>query len=386
MRGSSRLATIVSTVAFFVASVVPLLASCAVEDDCAEAPLCGPVVVPSAAPAKLSALRLFGWDAERGFRYNDRVVPYELNTPLFSDYALKERAIYVPEGSAARFVSNGVLDFPVGTVIVKTFYFPADLREPTRDLALVETRVLIRRESAWEAWPYVWDEDQRDATLTPAAPTRVIDFVDESGTARTASYLIPSRNQCVACHVRTEVEDVITPIGPSARNLHRSHDYGGDVGPRDQLAYLEELGMLTGLPALESVDAAFDFERVHEGALPSDPDELDAAARSYLDVNCGHCHSPAHRNGVTSQLFLTYDNQDRFRLGVCKRPGSAGAGTFGLDYDVVPGDAERSILYRRLATEEVGAMMPLLGRSLAHDRGAALIQAWIDAMPSEDCE
>jgi hypothetical protein len=30
-------------------------------------------------------------------------------------------------------------------------------------------------------------------------------------------------------------------------------------------------------------------------------------------------------------------------------------------------------------------MMPLLGRSLTHDRGAELLRAWIAAMPPDDC-
>ena len=90
--------------------------------------------------------------------------------------------------------------------------------------------------------------------------------------------------------------------------------------------------------------------------------------------------------GITSQLFLNHDNEDRFHLGVCKRPGSAGAGTGGFVFDIVPGDAATSILYFRTSTDQVGAMMPLLGRSLIHRRGIELLQAWIAAMPAEPCE
>ncbi|MBC7171887.1 MAG: hypothetical protein H5U40_05655, partial [Polyangiaceae bacterium] len=90
--------------------------------------------------------------------------------------------------------------------------------------------------------------------------------------------------------------------------------------------------------------------------------------------------------GVTSQLFLDRYNTDTFRLGVCKRPGSAGAGTGGLTYDIVPGDAEASILYFRVETEEVGAMMPLLGRSLTHAPGAELVRDWINAMDPVSCD
>ena len=97
------------------------------------------------------------------------------------------------------------------------------------------------------------------------------------------------------------------------------------------------------------------------------------------------CHDPLGIQGVTSQLFLNHDNAEAFNLGVCKRPGSAGAGTGGLTYDLVPGDPDRSILVFRIETTQVGAMMPLLGRSLQHRRGAELIRAWVAAMPPMDC-
>ena len=70
---------------------------------------------------------------------------------------------------------------------------------------------------------------------------------------------------------------------------------------------------------------------------------------------------------------------------MCKRPGSAGGGTFGRTYDLVPGDPEDSILYLRVETEEVGAMMPQLGRSVEHTMGSALLYRWIAEMEPVDC-
>ena len=135
-----------------------------------------------------------------------------------------------------------------------------------------------------------------------------------------------------------------------------------------------------------SIPAAYDLRAFEAGGVTAiPPTELDAAARSYLDINCAHCHDPNAVQGITSQLFLGHDNVDLFRLGHCKRPGSAGAGTGGFEFDIVPGSPDTSILYFRVATELVGAMMPLLGRSLTHTRGAELIHAWIAAMPPVDC-
>ena len=349
----------------------------------------GPVEIDVEAPPPelLSSVRLFEWSAERGFVYNDRVVPYDLNTPLFSDFAIKERAIYIPEGAAATYDPQGVFTFPVGTVIMKTFYFPADFRAPGDALTLIETRVLLLTSSGWESWPYIWDEDQRDARLAPGGATREIHFVGADGMERTANYLVPQRNQCRSCHERNVGAGGVaaqTPIGPAARHLNRNYDYG--EGAVNQLEHLASLGMLEGMPELATVPAAFDFRGVEaDGVSAVAPADLDFAARSYLDINCAHCHSPEGVQGITSQLFLNHDNDDAFHLGVCKRPGSAGGGTFGLDHDLVPGNAETSILFRRVDTTDVGAMMPLLGRSLRHERGSELLRAWIEAMDPIDC-
>jgi uncharacterized repeat protein (TIGR03806 family) len=338
---------------------------------------------------RLSAYHLFTWSADGGFAFSDRVVPYDVNTALFSDYALKQRAIYIPDGAAATYDPEQPLDFPIGSAIIKTFYFPADLRAPNQNLRLVETRLLLRRADGWNALPYVWDADQRDAVLTPAGGTPQISFIDTDGVPQTAHYLIPQRNQCQTCHAERDPASLAIKtvlIGVKTRHLNRSYDYGGSVGVRNQLDRLTELGMLTGAPAATDAPAAFDFGPVEAGGVAAIPQgQLDVAARAYLDINCAHCHNPNGVNGMTSQLFLDHGNADAFHLGVCKRPGSAGTGTGGFTFDIVPGDPDTSVLYFRTHTTMAGAMMPLLGRSLLHARGAELLHAWIAAMPANNC-
>jgi uncharacterized repeat protein (TIGR03806 family) len=356
-----------------------------------DANLGGPVVVDlnAAPPAMLSAYRLFTWDPATGFAFNDRVVPYDLNTALFSDYALKQRALYVPPGTAASFVPDLAFELPVGSVVVKNFYFPADFREPEANLKLIETRLMVRHSDGWHPLPYIWDAAQSDAVLTPAGEVRAIPFIDAAGAAQTASYLIPERNQCQSCHARQERPDApmeIVLVGLKARHLNRDYDYGGRIGVKNQIDQLSALGLLRDAPEAATLPAAFDFRPIEaEGSNKLSPADLEVAARSYLDINCAHCHNPQGVQGVTSQLFLNHDNVDAFRLGECKRPGSAGTGNGGLVFDIVPGNPEMSILYFRTRTAQVGAMMPLLGRSITHGRGADLLHAWISAMPPKSC-
>lgn len=340
-------------------------------------------------PAQLSAYHFFRWSAAAGFQFNDRVVPYDINTALFSDGALKQRAIYIPPGASATYDAEQALDLPVGSVIVKTFAFAADLRAPADNVKLIETRLMVRHADGWHPLPYIWSDDQQDAVLSPAGDVRTISYTDATGAPQTANYLIPQRNQCQTCHARqADLGDPleIVLIGVKARHLNRSYDFGTGIGVKNQLDHLTELGMLTGAPAVSDIPAAYDFRPIEAGgaaAIP--PADVDTAARSYLDINCAHCHNPQGVSGRTSQLFLNHDNTDLFRLGDCKRPGSAGPGTGGFQFDIVPGDPDTSILYFRVHTTDVGAMMPLLGRSVTHVRGAELLHAWIAAMPPDDC-
>ena len=326
-------------------------------------------------PERLSDMGLMRWDGET-LEYAEGVHEYELNTPLFSDYSIKDRAFYLPDGASAEPGGPAeVLNFPVGTVILKTFSYAPDLREPDVGRDLVETRVLRHTASGWESWPYLWNEDDSEAELAVSGAVSDVSFIDPHGEERTARYLVPQRNQCIECHqIDTGEEDpTFTPIGPKPRNL--------TLG--DQLSELISAGAISGLNA-DEVEGAAVTPGLDIASLSDE--ELDIAARDYLDINCAHCHRPEGVQGVTSQLFLNYDNTDPFRLGICKRPGSAGNGGGGLTYDIVPGDPDASILVFRMETEDPGAMMPLLGRSVTHDDGVALIRAWIASMPPDDCE
>ena len=60
---------------------------------------------------------------------DDRIAPhagmvtYELATPLFSDYAQKWRTVWMPRGVHATYDPDRWFDFPVGTIVTKTFYY-----------------------------------------------------------------------------------------------------------------------------------------------------------------------------------------------------------------------------------------------------------------------
>lgn len=297
------------------------------------------------------------------------LTPYALNTPLFSDYAEKQRFLYLPPGTRARYRAAGVLAFPIGAALVKTFAYPADFRRPANDVRLLETRLLIRGSDGWVARTYVWNAEQTDAVLKRAGARLDVDFIDVAGQARHVDYAVPNQNQCKECH---QLDKTLTPIGPKARNLNGDFDYA--AGRENQIAHWSRLGLLTGAPSPA---------RAPRTARWDDPNApLAARGRAYLDANCAHCHQP-RAIASNSGLFLNLEETRPTALGIGKHPVAAGRGSGDLSVGVLPGHPEASILAYRMASTEPGVMMPELGRSLVHEEGLALIQAYIRTIPPQ---
>jgi uncharacterized repeat protein (TIGR03806 family) len=307
----------------------------------------------------LGAYRLF----TDGARPNAGLTPYALNTPLFSDYAEKERFLYLPPKARAQYSADGVFEFPVGATLVKTFAYPADFRQPTERVRRLETRLLIRQRAGWVALAYVWNEAQTDAVLKRAGARMAVDFIDAKGRPRRVDYAVPNTNQCKECH---QLDKTLVPIGPRARNLNGVFPYF--EGGENQLAHWSRKGLLTGAP---------DPSATPRTAVWDDPAEpLEARARAYLDANCAHCHHP-RAIAANSGLYLQLEETRPSALGVNKRPVAAGRGSGNLDFSIAPGDPDASILVHRMASVEPGVMMPELGRSLVHDEGLALVRAYV---------
>ena len=297
------------------------------------------------------------------------VLPYKLNTPLFSDYAKKLRFVKLPPGTAATYNDSAVFAFPVGTTIIKTFYYPVDFRKPHKGRRLMETRLLIHEASGWTALPYIWNESQTDATLEVAGGIYDVSWVHLDGKKKKVQYMVPNKNQCKGCHAQGKK---LTPIGPAARHLNGELDYP-KTGLQNQLLHWKNNGLLQGLPS--------DLANVPKNAVFGDEStaSLDHRARSWLDINCGHCHNkygPAN----TSGLFLDIHEKDLTRLGVNKPPIAAGRGSGNRDYDIVPGKPKSSILIYRMESDDPGIRMPEIGRSIAHKEGLALVSEWIKSM------
>lgn len=298
------------------------------------------------------------------------IIPYSLNTPLFSDYAEKSRFLVLPPGARARYNPKEVFDFPVGTTLIKTFYFPNDFRNPSKGKQLIETRLLIHETSGWKALTYVWDKDQKDAHLEVAGETVDVSYTYLDGKKYRHKFLVPNLNQCKGCH---SFNEKLLPIGPSARQLNGPFiGWAQPASEQNQLLAWKDRGILDGLPDLPDV-----------GKVPAwhDPGSgtLNERARAWLDINCAHCHRP-EGPANTSGLNLSIHNVDSTLLGINKTPVAAGRGSGGRKYDITKGKPDESILLYRMESKDPGVMMPELGRTVSHREGIEVIKAWIKAL------
>lgn len=316
---------------------------------------------------KLSDYHFFKGDLTQ-FTPNDRVVPYDLNSPLFTDYADKARFVWMPEGSVASYEEKEALDFPLGTVLIKNFYYD---QAESRDIK--ETRLLLHTEDGWNAAAYQWNKDQTDAELNIIGAEEPMVYHHENGEDIEFTYVIPDKNQCKNCHQKG---GQFIPIGPTARSLNKEYPYA--EGSMNQLEKWESIGYLKGKPATEDI---------HKMAVWDDPDSgtLHDRAMAYLEINCAHCHNPQGSANTSGLNFTIYEDRP-FNLGICKAPVSAGKGAGDNDFDIVPGHPEKSITIYRMLSLDPGAMMPELGRSTVHSEGVELIREWIAAMDENLCE
>jgi uncharacterized repeat protein (TIGR03806 family) len=314
---------------------------------------------------RLSTYRFF--DLQGAQRPAQGVLPYDLTTPLFADHALKDRFLWLPPGTAMTWSEPAALGFPIGAVIIKTFSFPIDQRHPERGRQLIETRLLVRRERAWEGVSYRYDADG-EARLAEEGAEVELSWIDAEGAAHPQLYLVPNKNQCKNCH--EETEGTIAPLGPKARHLHRPGAAGSGIA--DQLVFLRDAGLLREAPPVEQWPRS-------PAALDPTSGSLDQRARAWLDITCAHCHNP-HGAARTSGLDLSITALPA-ALGVCKAPVATGRGSAGRRFDIVPGRPEESIVMARLESNEPEVKMPELGRTLIDVTGVALIREWINAMP-----
>lgn len=355
---------------------------------------------------------------------NSAGVPYSLNSKLFSDYSVKYRVLYLPPGTKAVYREaksdgpNAVIVFPVGTIIAKSFAFD-DEDKGTEDM--IETRLLIKRTAVngtarWQGMSYRWatENGKRIARIAPGGGTASVSWKHtdvDSGVLHTGStdkYLIPNFNQCLSCHSREDAEPGSAPIGPKVRFMNKpykaeSNKVSGqsqhEIAGKNQIEYLCSKGLMLGCPSDRGVDNMTQVAKLLEkspvynkpgssGFAADSPEDIEARARAWLEVNCQHCHNVrgfAANTGFYVDAFRKVDTT----YGVCKRPTATGQeGSGGRTYDIHPGMAADSIIPFRIGPEAVlpASRMPPIARSVVDTEAHTLITRWINEVVKVDAE
>ena len=346
---------------------------------CSESP---PVFHDIERPLRLSDWQLFTVDANELVPSESSVV-YQPNNPLFTDYAHKLRTLWIPQSLQAEIVDDEI-NYPVGSVLSKTFFYPrtssttsttstlltkvADSRLQKINLdenQLIETRLLVRKNDGWDAFPYVWNDEQTEAFLRVAGASKQISLLDQDSTQTTDfTYFVPNENQCAGCHTTVHPDGDMHPLGAlfSQLNVDVSDGSASPLEKMIQRGWLNDEQVFPRSESWQDLSAS-----------------LDDRALAYLNMQCGHCHNPKGA-ADTSGLILDSSQTLAINRGVCKPPVAAGGGAGDLRYAIVPGQPEESILLYRMRSDKPDEMMPELGRSLIHSEGVDLISRWIAEM------
>ncbi|MGE4513657.1 conserved hypothetical protein, HNE_0200 family [Chryseobacterium taeanense] len=316
--------------------------------------------------AKLSTYMFFTGDL-KNLQPNGKVVPYEPASALFTDYALKKRFIWMPGGVKATYdTDDKILNFPLGTVLIKHFYY--NTIQPGNTTKIIETRLMIKKSTGWIFAEYLWNDAQTEAELVTGSDftsgsSKNITFKKETGENITTDYRIPSETECLACH---KLDNKPIPIGVKPQNLNVSYNY--QSGIKNQLQKLVEEGYLQSYPS--NIVSTVNYKDTSK--------PLDIRLRSYLDINCAHCHQDNARCDYRAIRLSFNQTSNLSKLGVCVMADEPINPS--LERIITPGNPAKSVMHFRLSSVNESNRMPLLGRTIVHDEGVELLQQWISSL------
>ena len=291
------------------------------------------------------------------------LLPYEVNSPLWSDGAAKQRFIKLPAGakihvkncaaepdscmpaeSGGSAEDEGHWGLPVGTVLMKTFAIGGKL---------IETRLLMHTAgTTWRGYSYEWNDTETEATL-------LADGKDKDLGDQTWHY--PSPSECLQCHTKEGGRS----LGPTTAQMNREFAYSD--GAMNQIEKFTALGLFDAAPPM--IDAYPD---------PYGSADLETRARSYMQTNCSICH---RAGGALSDVDLRFVVPFA-ETNLCNEPVVRGTGDPALPQTrLVPGSPEQSSLSFRMH-DTTDYRMPKIGSEVVDTAGSALIDEWITSITS----
>ena len=298
-------------------------------------------------------------------------IPYNLNSPLWSDRAAKSRYVILPEGGTVGFTPIGGWLMPVGAIIVKEFYLERVVGDPST-LFPVETRFLVKRceEEAcavpWQGYSYRWNDAGTDGTLLDHVDGQVDHdwTVTENGVEQVRQHIYPGRQTCFTCHSASAGR----LLGIDSPQLSRPQDYG------DYIA--DQLTTWASLDLFGDTASSTDLEKVERLPSPADVSHpLTERNLAYFDSNCAHCHHPGTGQPGAGVLDMRFSGAGLVKGGnICNR--------------LTPGAPATSLIHQRQQSRgaDVPTQMPPIATHLPDDRQLQISSAWIlNLLESGEC-
>jgi uncharacterized repeat protein (TIGR03806 family) len=299
------------------------------------------------------------------------MIPYDVNVPLWSDGAAKERYIALPAGKTIKFSPDGHWEFPVGAVLVKSFFIDSVEGDASTRRRL-ETRFMVHNEQEWVGYTYLWNDEQTDASLMDAAVTKDYRIKTPHG-ERTQSWYYPSRADCMNCH--TQAAGFV--LGLNTRQMNREHDF--DKVKDNQIHRLSQLGVFDE-PTPTTPDKLESYpdwgKSIYEKKNRNFPKDTATLARAYLDVNCSICHCPGGSSDNSLDMRYHTPLAETKFLGTPPAKGDYGPEGSKI---ITPGDPDHSVLLTRMKTRSQGKM-PNVATSRADDDAVETIHKWIESL------
>jgi uncharacterized repeat protein (TIGR03806 family) len=302
---------------------------------------------------------------------NNSLLPYTVNTPLWSDNAVKFRWMSVPNDGAPytasemiSFSPTGAWTFPTGTVFVKHFELPIDDTNPALRKRL-ETRFLVFGTNGYYGLTYKWRADNSDADLL-ASNLSETNFITTATGIRTQVWYYPNRQDCLICHN----PNARSVLGVRTCQLNGDYDYPSTGQTDNQLRALNHIGIFN--PAINETNIPAYPRSV---AINDTSATLELRVRSYLDANCAQCHRP----GGAPAFFDARLDTPLGQQGIVEGPVVNPMGITNAAV-VAPRSLTQSLLYVR--DNLVGAsQMPPLAKNTIDTNYIDVLGKWINSLP-----
>lgn len=285
------------------------------------------------------------------------VVAYDINTPFWSDNAIKTRWFSVPNTNLTiTFNPVNNWSFPTGTVWMKHFELELTNGVPQSRKRL-ETRFIIKNTNGVYGVTYRWNS-ATNATLVAEAGLDENITINDGGNLRTQMWHYPSRSECLACHTAQ------SGYAPSFNTAQINRDYSYSV-TTNQIEALRLAGYFNNAITNRHLFPAL-------AHATNDSVSVEYRVRSYLAANCAQCHQP----GVILTTF--WDARINTTTPFNKIINGELNNDFGNTNNrvVAPGSLTNSILFQRVANMGPGHMPPL-GTTVVNSQAVNLLAAWI---------